>query len=155
MKKLAVLSMILCFPLFVNGQSNNQVKQSFYSYFGYRPDVKWVQVNNYDEAIFTRDGKEITAYYDSDGVLVGTTNIVPFAKVPMKGQQEIEKKYKDYSIGPVIFFNDNEYNETDIELYGVHVGPDDNYFVELSKGSDKIIVKVDPEGKVSFFTNLR
>ena len=39
-------------------------------------------------------------------------------------------------------------------MYGVQFDDADNYFVELSKGSSKIVVKVDMKGEVTFFKQL-
>lgn len=130
-------------------------KSKYYADFGNVPDVKWKRVGTFDEAAFTKDGKEMKAFYDIDGKLVGTTTIKTFADVPAKGQKEIEAKYKDYSIGQqVVFFDDNEANETDMILYGVQFDDEDNYFVELTKGTKKIILQVNSEGEVFFFKQL-
>lgn len=129
-------------------------KSSFFADFGDVPDVKWLKSVYFDEARFTKDGKELTAFYDFDGKLVGTTAIKTFADLPPKGQKAIQTKYKDYSIGPVIFYNENEFNESDMLLYGLQFEDEDNYFVELTKGNSKIIVRVDPMGVVYFFKQL-
>ena len=43
---------------------------------------------------------------------------------------------------------------TDMILYGLQFEDQDNYFVELTKGKDKIVVQVTPEGDVFFFKQL-
>jgi len=133
---------------------NEVSKSSFFADFGNVPDVKWTKAEYLDEARFTKDGKDLTAFYDFDGKLVGTTQVKTFADLPPKGQKEIQTKYKDYSIGPVIFYDDNEYNESDMLLYGLQFEDEDNYFVELTKGNSKIVVRVDPRGIVYFFKQL-
>jgi hypothetical protein len=129
-------------------------KDNFKTDFGAIPDVQWKRAGTFDEAVFTKNGKQMKAYYDIEGMLVGTTEPVTFAEVPMKGQQEIKTKYKDYTVGPVIFFDDNEKNETDMILYGVQFDDEDNWLVELIKGTKKIVVKVDKTGLVTFFKEL-
>lgn len=94
------------------------------------------------------------AFYDDNATLVGTTSIKTFTDLPAKSQQQIKTKYKDYSIGQVIFFDDNEWNDTDMILYGSQFNDADNYFVVLTKGNDKIIVRVDVPGYVYYFTKL-
>jgi hypothetical protein len=94
------------------------------------------------------------AYYDYEGNLVGTTQKKAFADIPVKGQEEIKTKYKDYTIGDVTFFDDNEFNDTDMILWGLQFDDRDLYFVELTKGTGKIIVQVDAEARVSFFKKL-
>lgn len=134
---------------------SSEAKNNFLSDFGNIPNVKWERTVNFDEAIFTKDGKQMTAYYDFEGNLVGTTSIKMFADLPAKAQTEIKSKYKDYSIGPVIFFDDNELNTTDMSLWNTQFEDQDNYFVELIKGTDRMIVQVHPTGEIDFFTSLK
>ena len=93
-------------------------------------------------------------YYDSNGKLIGTTSSKAFTDVPAKGQQEIKTKYKDYTAGPVIFYDDNEENDTDMILWGLQFNDADNYFVELTKGNSKLIIRVDTAGGISLFKQL-
>jgi hypothetical protein len=121
-------------------------------------DVKIVQskrVNTFDEFLFTdKNGQEMKAYYDYEGTLVGTTQNKTFADIPDKAQKEIKAKYKEYKIGDVTFFDDNEYNDTDMMLWGLQFDDKDLYFVELTKGTSNIIVQVDTEGRVTLFKKL-
>jgi len=133
---------------------NVNAKNNFDLDFGKIPNVIWTRIENFDEAVFTKDGKEMRAYYDSDGKLVGTTQYVTFDKLPEKAKQEIKTKYKEYTVGPVIFYDDNELNETDMVLWSVQFDDEDNYFVELTKGTEKIILRVNPLGNVAFFKTL-
>jgi hypothetical protein len=55
----------------------------------------------------------------------------------------------------VIFYDDNEHNDNDMMLYGIQFEDEDNYFVELSKGSKQIVLQVTPEGNIFFFTELK
>lgn len=85
----------------------------------------------------------------------------PCAKVmlkpglPAKAQQEIIKHYTNYEKAPVIFYDDNEYNDTDMILYGLQFQDEDNYFIELAdKKGRPIVLKVTPGGEVSYFTDM-
>lgn len=129
-------------------------KNSFNADIGNLPNVQWRRIDTFDEATFIKDGKEMKAFYDPLGKLVGTTTHVTFADLPAKGQQEIKAKYKDYTIGPVIYFDDNEFNDSDMMLYGVQFEDEDNYFVELAKGADKIVLQVNPRGELFFYKQL-
>lgn len=133
---------------------NTTSRNSLISDFGNITDVKWTKAEYLDEARFTKDGKELTAFYDYDGKLVGTTQVKTFADLPPKGQKEIKNKYKDFTIGPVIYFDDNEFNDSDMLLYGLQFQDEDNYFVELTKGNKKEVVRVDAIGGVYFFKQL-
>lgn len=125
-------------------------KNSFSEDFKNTTNPQWKRLGTFDEVAFTKDGKELKAFYDIDGKLVGTTQRVTFADMPARGQKEIKEKYKDYTVGPVIFYDDNEANETDMILYGLQFDDEDNYFVELTNGTKKIIVHVNKEGTFFF-----
>jgi len=130
-------------------------KNNFSKDFSDAKNVQSKRVDTFDEFQFiNKDGQEMKAYYDYEGNLVGTTQKKAFADIPVKGQEEIKTKYKDYTIGDVIFFDDNEFNDTDMILWGLQFDDRDLYFVELTKGTGKIIVQVDAEARVSFFKKL-
>jgi hypothetical protein len=173
MKRIAILFMtfLFCFSV-IQGQTKKSqrvplkklegsyvssiAKNNFLREFPDAKNVQWKRVDTYDEAVFTnKDNQQLKAFYDFDGVLVGTTQRKTFADVPVKGQEQIKKEYKDYTIGDVIFFDDNEANSTDMILYGIQFDDEDNYFVELTKGTKKIVVHVNMEGSVFFFTELK
>lgn len=129
-------------------------KDAFLADFGDIPNVKWKRAHYFDEAIFTKDGKEMKAYYDISSKLVGTSSIKTFADIPTNAQKEIKEKYKDYSIGEVVFFDDNEGNETDMLLWDTQFDDADNYFVPLTKNNKTIILEVNLKGDVAFFKQL-
>lgn len=135
---------------------STKAKNTFKTDFPAATNVQSKRNNTYDEFTFTgKDGKPMTAFYDSEGNLVGTTQIKAITDVPAKGQQEIKNKYKDYTVGPILFYDDNEGNETDMILYGIQFDDVDSYFVELQKGTKKLVVQVLMDGQVMFFTDLK
>ena len=133
---------------------NVNAKNNFAAEFKDASNVQWTRSKNFDEATFTRNNEKVTAYYDYDGNLVGTTTQKKFTDLPEKGRQAIKDKYKDYTAGPVIFFDDNEANETDMILWSTQFDDEDAYFVELTKGANKIVVQVNSFGTVTLFKNL-
>jgi hypothetical protein len=181
MKKLAIASLVFLFAMsLVQGQTKNTetkkeqkaervalrklegstvstiAKDNFSSEFKDAKNVQWKRVDTYDEAAFTtKDGYQMKAFYDYDGKLVGTTQLKTFADVPLKGQKQIKKEYKDYIVGPIVLFDDNEANATDMIMYGTQFEDEDTYFVELTKGTNKIILHVNSSGEVFFFKQLK
>jgi hypothetical protein len=131
-----------------------QSKQQFYSDFGNVPVQQWNRTSNFDEATFMNDGQETKAYYDIESQLVGTTTHKNFDDLPASAQKYINNKYADYTKGDVIFFDDNENNDMDMVLYGSPFDDSDMYFVELKKDNKDIILMVQENGNVSFFTQL-
>ncbi|MEO6187676.1 MAG: hypothetical protein ABIO77_02480 [Ginsengibacter sp.] len=129
-------------------------KQNFKVDFGNIPAKHWRRSHNFDEVTFTKDGKNMIAYYDSDAKLVGTTMNKSFSDLPADAQKEINKRYSGYSKNAVVFFDDNELNDTDMFLYGNQFDDEDSYFVELQKGADKIVLHVNMVGSVEYFSKI-
>jgi hypothetical protein len=130
-------------------------KRNFSSDFKDAKNVEWKRIDTYDKASFTgKDGQKMSAFYDIEGKLVGTTMIKTFADVPENAQKEIKKSYNDYTIDQVVFYDDNENNDTDMILYGTQFEDTDSYFVELTKGAGKIVLQVSPIGEVFPFKKL-
>jgi len=134
-----------------------QAKQQFQIDFGDHPDAKWVRTDYFDQVTFTtRDGKQMTAYYDDDAQLVGTTAPATFNDLPEAGKREIAKHYQNYENALVLFFDDNENNDTDMLLYGYQFDDADNYFIELKDAKGRpIVLRVSMDGEVTYFADMR
>jgi hypothetical protein len=129
-------------------------KDAFYADFGNLEVIKWERSPNYDKVYFMKDGRELTAYYDINSQLVGTTDYRSFSDIPASAQEYINKHYKDYTKESVIYFDDNKANPMDMILYESAFNDEDQYFVELKKDNDQIILQASPEGLVRFFKQL-
>ena len=134
---------------------NYRTKQIFIEDFGNLDDVKWIGKEKFDEAIFTKDGKKLTAFYDFQSNLIGTIQDLSFADLPAKGQNEIKEKYKDYTVAAVNYFDNNDSNNTNLIFFESPFENHDSYFVELINGSKKTVLMVDQDGDVSFFKHLK
>ena len=130
-------------------------KNSFAADFSKATNIEWRRGTMFDEVTFTTEGKTMTAYYDSDGKMVGTTEVSSFESLPAKGQEAIKTKYKDYTVSQVIFFNDNLTNDTEMFLYDKEFADQDNFFAELTQSSRKIIVRIDVKGNTEFFAKMQ
>jgi len=129
-------------------------RQQFSRDFGPVTGVSWKRTVNFDEVNFKKNGKAMTAFYDDASNLVGTTSASTFANLPAKAKQFINKEYRQYNKGEVIFFDDNEKNETDMLLFGQQFDDEDSYFVQLKKDSKAIIVRVTKGGDVTYFARM-
>ena len=140
-------------------ENSNEVsdltKSQFAIDFSNAKNVRFVKTKEFDEVVFLSGKKKLTAYYDYDNELVGTTQEKTFADLPANAQKEILKKYADYNVDQVIKFDDNESNETDMIMYGTTFDDADNYFVELKNSSKAIILEVDLSGGVSLFKDIK
>jgi hypothetical protein len=132
-----------------------QTRENFYSDFGYIPISNWETTDQFDKISFMKNNVLYTAYYDSNSELVGTISNASVADLPAGALQEIQKIYKGYTVGDVVYYDDNESNPTDMNYYGQLLNDDDDYFVELQSDKDKIVVQVNTAGEVSFFRTLK
>ena len=137
-----------------NSVMNTIDKVNFAADFGYMPGARWKRSIKYNEVTFLKDRELRTAYYDTRGVLIGTTSERKFSDLPVSAQREINSRYKDYKIGEVILFNDSRHNSTDGIIYGVKFQNAENYFLEMTKSDKRIIVEVNPEGEVYLYREL-
>lgn len=133
---------------------NTVTETRFHIDFPAARDVSWTE-DKYAEASFYDDGQLKTAYYDDDNTLVGTTVDVDVASLPEKARRYINKKYPDYTIERVIFFEDNQANDTDMILFDNSFEDKDNYFPVLAGDSRRIILKVNEEGDTSFLQECK
>lgn len=129
-------------------------KVNFVADFGYIPDKVWSRSSKYNEVTFVKNRQPLTAYFDTQGNIIGTTAVRKFSDLPASSQKVIKSRYKGYSIGDVIYFEDYRAEDTDGILYGVKFLFPDNYFLELTKGEKRIIVEVNPEGEVLLYKVL-
>lgn len=130
-------------------------KEQVYKDFGNVTITEFEKSKLYDEVTFLKDGHTITAFYDDKPMLIGTTERKTFTELPAKAQERVKSYYKDYSVGDIILFDDNEQNETDMVLYNQTFEDADNYFIELTKANRKIVVESNMAGEVSYFTRLQ
>jgi len=117
-------------------------------------EIAWERSGVFDQVNFISDGQKMTGYYDSEGSLVGTTTSKTVADLQEKTQKILADKYADYKVGPIIFFHDNDKNDTDMVLWATQFDSEDLYFAELVKGPDKIVVQITQSGDVSYFTKI-
>ena len=134
---------------------SSQTRANFYADFGYVPISSWEITDQFDKISFMKNNILYTAYYDSNSELVGTISSVSVADLPARALQDIDKKYKGYTVGNVVFYDDNESNQTDMMYYGQQFDDEDKYFVELQNDKEKIVVQVNTVGEVSFFRTLK
>ncbi len=129
-------------------------KENFVSDFGRIPNVKWEKSQLFDEAEFTKDGHQYKAFYSDDSKLIGTTTEKTFADLPKNAQKDIQKHYGEYKVDKVVYFEDNQENDQDMQLYGSQFEDADNYFVELSNKDKNIVIQINPKGQIYFFKEL-
>jgi hypothetical protein len=129
--------------------------QNFQGDFPGITPTQWKWIDNFDEATFVKDGQTMSAFYDFEGKLVGTTQDKTFADLPPIAQKYINDKYQGYTPTGVIFYDDNEFNENNMILYNNEYSDEDSYFVEMQKGNERIVLHVKLNGDVLYYTTLK
>ncbi|NML22921.1 hypothetical protein HHL16_18735 [Pseudoflavitalea sp. G-6-1-2] len=132
-----------------------QANEQFLNDFDNVSNVVWRHDSYFDIVSFTKDGISQTAYYDASATLVGTCFDKTFADLPQSAQNYINKKYAGYTKGPIMLFDDNEANETNMSLYGTQFEDEDNYFIELKKGNEDFVLRITPLGGIFWFKTIR
>lgn len=130
-----------------------KTKDLFATNFAKAQDVSWSSPEDFDEADFTLKNSKMMAFYDLNSELIGTGKYISFNDLPKKAIAEIQKRYKNYLPEKVMFFDDNEANTANINMFGRDI-TEDSYFALMKEGSKKIVLQVLKNGNVVFFSNL-
>lgn len=131
-----------------------QATQAFNEDFRNTPIIASERERNFDRFTFRQKGAIVSAYYDVRGKLVGTLQHEHYADIPKVAQKRIKEIYPGYTPEDVIYFNDNEANDTNMMLYGDEFDDADAYFVELKSDAKRVVVQVSPDGEVWLFKTL-
>lgn len=133
---------------------SDQSKKQLMNDFGISQNAQWERTVHFDEATFMKDGKMQTAFYDYDTKLVGTTTIKTFSDLPATAQKYINENFKSYTVGDILEYDDNGLINSNMIFFNQRFEDADHYFVELKKENKKIVVQVNMDGTVSYFTRL-
>jgi hypothetical protein len=140
---------------------SESVMNQFTSDFPHASNIDFEKTKDFNKVNFNQDGSQITAYYDNNNQLVGSTIRVSFHDLPVGAQIKILDKYRDYKVTDVLKYNVNSDNESYydndryLDLYGNSIDRSSNYFVELKGENNAIVLEVDLSGEVSFFTMIK
>jgi hypothetical protein len=130
--------------------------KSFNTDFGNKSsNVSWTRTDKYDEATFMKDGHETRAYYDLEGLLVGTTILKTYADLPQRARNTIAKRYPDYTVESSLIYNFNKLSDAQMFMFSDQFVDSQNFFVQLSNGAEKIVLQVTPVGQVFFFSKIK
>jgi hypothetical protein len=120
------------------------------------------KTKNYYQVSFREEHKNMKAYYDFNGQLVGITKMEVFRDLPANARYEIINKYKGYAIVKVFKFEINKDNkfylgndDKYMTLYGNRFEKQDSYFVELTNNDREIVLKIDATGDVVLFSIMK
>lgn len=131
-----------------------RVFTDFNTQFPKAKDVEWSAPGQFSEADFMLNNRSKIANYDYSGKLVGVGTYLKYSQVPFKGREHIAKDYKGYTPVQTMFYDDNEDNDINANLFGIPIQRD-GYFVQLKRGNNQIVLQVEKDGEVSYFSDVR
>jgi hypothetical protein len=125
------------------------IERIFLENFSGAENVSWRIDNSYIRVDFTLNNVQQKAYYSYDGDLVASMRDINYGELPASVQNEISKKYKDYTVTETVQYSDTNPDD-DVYVFGA---PDENpaYFVELQKGNKNITLEVTDSGALNLF----
>lgn len=126
-----------------------QTKKRFNQNFGTASNAVWEKSKSLDKVTFIQDGYKMVAYYNAASKLVGTSS----ADMPVQALADLKSQYKNYSVGSVIFFDQNEANAISKLVYGTKL-KEENYLVELTNDQKTIVVSVKVKGGTSVINQI-
>jgi hypothetical protein len=111
------------------------VKEGFKKDFIAASSANWKKVSDFYFVDFTISGKNITAAYNEDGELLGTSQNVNAQQLPVAVTAAIAEKYGNYKLSDAA---------TEVNFEGTT-----NYYVVVENGKQSLELKCNAEGDIS------
>lgn len=128
---------------------------SFKSDFPGAENVVWMTTpTGYTEVEFTLGNSNRTAFYDSDNHLIGNSQSVDYNSIPANASAYIAKHYKGYTPEKVMFYDDNEANGNNLNIFG-NTLDHDGYYASMKNGNKQIVLHISTDGNVTYFCNFK
>ncbi len=105
----------------------NKVMNSFSKEFGNVENVSWTARPEFTKASFTSEGRNVDAFFDTDGNLLGTSRNVNFENVPAASKKAFAKRFPSYSVKEVVEFTESE---------------SISYYVSAENNENKVVFKL-------------
>ena len=145
MKKLFI-SAVLVLSLTVSSfaadvnKVNSKALRNFSYEFSNAENVNWTSTENYLKASFTLNKKNMDAFYDVEGNILGTSSKIDLTDLPTIAKRSFAKKYSGYTVTEAIRFDATD--ET-------------AYFISAQDEARSLILKVSDKGMVSVFKSVK
>jgi hypothetical protein len=142
MKKLFILALIAIATgtSAFAAPSTSRATAHFTATFSKAKNVSWVSNGKFEKVSFVLNNENITAFYDADGDLVGTTKKVAFDKLPKAAIETITTTYTfpEYEVRECIEF--------------VNANNERKYYTSFSTEDATVVLEITQNGRVSVFT---
>ena len=130
MKKLMIAAALLislgAFAGKENEKVNEKVLNAFNSEFTNVHEVEWTASADYFKASFALNGQMVSAFFNTDGELMGMTRNIPSSQLPVSLQTSLKRNYGSFWIS---------------NLFEVSNSNGTSYYITLENGDSKFILK--------------
>lgn len=139
-------------------KTETPVSNGVLSHFDYEfkgaQGITWTINDNCQKALFTYEGKKMTAFYSLSGDYIGVTHNIEFGKIPADAQKEITGEYKGYVVGDVIEFQPAATNSVSLYSFSSFAEDEKVYFVDVKSDKEELLLRVTPDAGVYFFKRV-
>ncbi|PWG78217.1 hypothetical protein [Pararcticibacter amylolyticus] len=166
MKKLiyaAAFVLALSVKGYADDKNKTDNKESEVSYFASNnflskyqgaTNVNWTVTSQFQKASFSLNGVKMAAFFDSNGDYIATTQYVGFDQLPGISKSRLNKYYKDYAVEEVVRYDFDGQEDSHLYLLTGKRNYNTIYFASLKGKNESIVVKVTPDGEVSYLKSL-
>jgi hypothetical protein len=143
MKKiLLVLAITICtLSAFANeGKVTTKVLEAFQTEFNSAKEVSWSTGDNYFKAEFIFNGQHVSAFYSTDGDLLGITRYITVLDLPVSLQASLKKNYDGFWIS---------------DLFEVTKSDNTGYYITLESADTKIVMKASDADEWSVYKKVK
>lgn len=129
-------------------------ENQFFSRYQSAKSVNWIVTDRFQKASFTMGGKKMSAFFDATGNYIATTQYISEDKLPAITKNRLKKVYKGYEVKEVIRYEMDGHEEAQLYQLTGQRYYDNLYFANLSNGTESIIVKISPDGQITYLSSL-
>ena len=105
---------------------NEKVLNAFNTEFTNVREVEWTASADYYKASFALNGQMVSAFFNTDGELMGMTRNIPSSQLPVTLQTSLKRSYGSFWVS---------------NLFEVSNSTGTTYYITLENGDNKIILK--------------
>ena len=146
MKKLFILALVAIATTtsaFAGSTSNSKATAHFAAAFSKAKNVTWISNGKFEKVSFVMNNEQLTAFYDADGALVGTTKKIAFDKLPKAAIETIttDFTFPQYQVRECIEFVDDNHEK--------------KYYTSFETSDETLVLEISQNGRVSIFTQIK
>lgn len=137
-----------------NAEVSYFAENNFLSKYQAAKNVKWTVTNQFQKASFSMNGTKMAAFFDVNGDYIATTQYVDYEKLPAVSKSRLKKFYGNYTIEEVVKYDFDGQEDSNLYLLTGKRNYNTIYFASLKNEKDHMVVKITPDGEVSYLKDM-